>query len=134
MWWAYLLILGNTIFNVSGNVFFKLSADSNFVGDFALWQVVGNTLTTIGVISYSLSMKKLPLHIAYPLAQALQVIGVTIVVGLVIFNESISLINWFGVALIASGVVIFSLKPKEDEETEKIEPHTTEVSTQIGEQ
>ncbi len=119
MWWAYLLILGNTIFNVSGNVFIKMSADSADAGGFALWQVIGNLLTGIGVASYSLSMKKLPLHIAYPLAQGLQVLGVTIVAGLIIFQESISLLNWAGVALITAGIVIFSLKPKEDSANEK---------------
>jgi multidrug transporter EmrE-like cation transporter len=130
MWWAYLLILGNTLFNVSGNVFIKLSADSASAGGFALWQVVGNLLTGVGVVSYSLSMKKLPLHIAYPLAQGLQVIGVTVVAGLIIFREDISLVNWAGVALITAGIVLFSLR--QNETTEIIEEKATTDASAVA--
>jgi len=133
MWWAYLLILGNTIFNVSGNVFIKMSADSANAGGFALWQVVGNALTWVGVVSYSLSMKKLPLHVAYPLAQGLQVIGVTVIAALIIFKEQITILNWMGVAFITAGIVIFSLKPKDDNSNEKSKAKTAELSNVSGE-
>jgi len=76
---------------------------------FLLWQMAGNLSAFTGTLSYTFSMRYLPLHVAYPLTQGLSVVGVTLIAARLFFNETILPAQWLGVLFIAGGIFFLSL-------------------------
>jgi multidrug transporter EmrE-like cation transporter len=103
-------ILGHTAMNVLSNIFYKRSAMVKGVARFGLWQIIAGTFSFIGVISYTFSLKYLPVSIAFPVTQGLAVIAVTIIGASLVYKEKIRGRYWLGVALITLGILFVSIR------------------------
>ena len=103
------LILGHTAMNVLSNIFYKKSAMVKGVGRFGLWQLIAGTFSFVGVLSYTFSLRYLPVSVAFPVTQGLAVVGVTIIGAWLVYKERIMKIQWMAIALVAGGILLVSL-------------------------
>ncbi|GAP01180.1 small multidrug resistance protein [Fructobacillus fructosus] len=98
MTWLYLTLAG--VFEVVWATSMKLS---NGFGN-VWWSVV----TFIGMILsfglLALSLKELPMSLAYPVWTGVGAVG-SIVVGVLFFGDKISLLTWLFVALLIIGII-----------------------------
>lgn len=104
-----LLLLANMAANTGAHVSFKRSALSSGAKWFILWQVVGNLAAFGGTVAYTAILRRVSLHVAYPLTEGLTAVGVLMVGSLVLFRERIPPLAWAGTGLIVLGIVLFSL-------------------------
>jgi len=102
------LIFVNFLFNIVANASFKLSTLSGNLRGFVTWQVIGNLAGFITVITLTVLLRYLPLHVAFPVTTGLAVIGVQIVSGRLFFGESITLSEWLGTFLVIIGIVLLT--------------------------
>jgi len=103
------LILLYLIFTVVSNIGFKRSAASSGLRDFLRWQVVGNVAGFLAVLTLTLLLRFIPLHLAYAFTAGLGFVAVQFVGAHLVFGEAITTGQWLGIALIAGGVVMVSL-------------------------
>ncbi len=103
------LILSNLIFTVASNIGFKLSADSAGWQSFLWWQVVGNSAGFLSVITFTFLLRLVSLHLAWAVTAGFGFALVEILGARFFFHEAITAWQWFGVALITSGIFIVSL-------------------------
>jgi drug/metabolite transporter (DMT)-like permease len=103
------LILSNLIFTVASNIGFKLSADSAGWQSFLWWQVVGNTAGFLSVITFTFLLRLVSLHLAWAVTAGFGFALVEVLGARFFFHEAITTWQWFGVALITSGIFIVSL-------------------------
>jgi multidrug transporter EmrE-like cation transporter len=96
----------NLVFNVVANASFKVSASSTNWRAFLLWQVIGNLAGLITVLTLTALLRYIPLAVAYPVTVGLAVIGVQVVGALILFRETISLMQWVGTLLIVMGILL----------------------------
>jgi multidrug transporter EmrE-like cation transporter len=127
---AILFILGHTLFNTIAITCLKVSAQASTAWIFIIWQAVGNFSSFIGALSYTMSMRSLPLHVAYPLTQGLSVLGVTLISSQIIFNEYIALHQWCGIFLVIMGIFLISM-PSRAKTTLAVET-SNETASPIG--
>ncbi len=66
----------------------------------------GQPLGFIAVLIFTLLLRYLPLHIAFPLVQGLAIIGIQVIAASWLFHEGISPAYWLGTALIVAGILI----------------------------
>jgi multidrug transporter EmrE-like cation transporter len=76
---------------------------------------VGNLAGLLGVLTYTGVLKKLPLHLGFPLTQGLVAIGVLLVGSLCIFRESFTLNQIIGCVLVLGGVMVLGLRATHSE-------------------
>jgi len=107
---SLVLIVFNFIFNVLANVGFKLSTLGHGWKHVLMWQAVGNLAGLITVITLTLLLKYMPLHIAFPLTTGLSVIGVSLIGSGLIFHEEVTPSHWLGTLLVTLGIVFLSRK------------------------
>lgn len=98
------LIILNLLFNIVANASFKISAGSSNLRGFLSWQVVGNLAGFITVITLTVMLRYLPLHVAFPVTTGLAVIGVQMISGRLFFGESVSSSDWLGTFLVVLGI------------------------------
>jgi multidrug transporter EmrE-like cation transporter len=103
------LILSNLIFTVASNIGFKLSADSAGWQGFLWWQVVGNIAGFLSVITFTVLLRMISLHVAWAVTAGFGFALVEVLGARFFFHEAITTWQWFGVALITSGIFIVSL-------------------------
>lgn len=104
-----LLLLANMAANTTAHIFFKRSSAGGGATRFLCWQAAGNIASFLGVIAYTVLLKRIPLHAAYPLTEGLTAIGVLVAGSLLIYKERIRSIAWAGASLVLAGIVLFSL-------------------------
>ncbi len=104
-----LLLLADLVANTGAHISFKLSAGKRKAKGFLFWQVIGNLAAFLGVLAYTLVLKTIPLHVAYPLTEGLTSVGVLLVGGLLVLKERIRPIAWVGAGLVLAGIALFSL-------------------------
>ncbi len=109
-----LLLLADMTANTGAHICFKLSAAAEEdrrrrVRRFLLWQAAGNLAAFGGVLVYTVLLKGMSLHVAYPLTEGMTAVGVQIVGGMLVFRERVPLLAWVGTGLILSGIVLLSL-------------------------
>lgn len=109
---AIFFILGHTLCSTLANICFKYSSASDTVVLFVLWQAFGNVAAFVGSISYSLALRHLPLHVAFPIVQGLAVTSVTVFGAFLVFQEVIRPSQWLGISMIAGGIVLMSYRVK----------------------
>jgi multidrug transporter EmrE-like cation transporter len=100
------LIVANIFFNVVANIGFKFSAESTTLRGFLIWQVLGNLAGLITVITLTLLLRFLPLHIAFPVTTGLSLLCVQVLAAGLFFGETITSVQWLGTLLIVCGVVL----------------------------
>lgn len=98
---------------VTSNVGFKLSAGSQNWREFLAWQVMANLAGLVGVISFTLLLKFIPLYLAYGIFMGLGFVAVQVVAARLLFKERILSIQWIGVAFIVLGIFLIALGRKE---------------------
>jgi len=104
-----LLLLADLTANTGAHISLKLSAGKKGFRGFLLWQVLGNLAGFLGVLAYTLLLRTMPLHVAYPLTEGLTSVGVLLVGGLLVLKETIRPAAWVGAGLILVGIALFSL-------------------------
>jgi multidrug transporter EmrE-like cation transporter len=104
------LILTNIFFIVVSNVALKWSAASHGLRDFLWWQVVGNVAGFLGVLAFTFLLRLVPLYLAYAFTAGLGFVSVQVIGARLIFGEAITANQWLGIAFIASGVILVSLR------------------------
>ena len=104
-----LLLVANLGANTAGHICLKRSAGGGGARKFLFWQVLGNLGGFLGVLAFTGLLRRMSLHVAYPLTEGLTAIGVQMVGSLFIFRERISLTAWAGTGLILAGITLFSL-------------------------
>lgn len=103
------LILVHTLTSSLATIGFKLST-SGGVKQFLFWQVAANLTSFLGVLALSWVYKTVPVHIAYPLSQALVILSIQIVVARLVFREAITPWQWAGTAFILVGIVLVTMQ------------------------
>lgn len=107
---SLVLIVVNLIFNILSNVGFKFSILGHGWRHVLGWQVVGNLAGLVTVITLTLLLKYMPLHVAFPLTTGLSVIGISVIASGLIFHEDVTPSHWLGTILITLGIVFLSRK------------------------
>nr|MBC7245782.1 hypothetical protein [Chloroflexota bacterium] len=106
------LIVLNLLCILFSQVSFKWSAISSNSSDwkgFLRWQIIGNVLGFVSVLSLTALLKFIPLHHATAISMGLGFVLVQVIGARLIFHESISRTSWSGAGLIATGIVLVSL-------------------------
>ena len=104
-----LLLLADVTANTGAHLCLKRSAISSRARLFLLWQVAGNLAALLGTMAYTVLLRGMSLHVAYPLTEGLTAVSVQLVGGLIVFRERIPPLAWAGTGLILSGIVLVSL-------------------------
>jgi multidrug transporter EmrE-like cation transporter len=104
-----LLLAVTAAANTAAHIMFKRSAAAQARKRFLFWQVIGNLVSFLGVIAYTVLLKRMPLHSAYPLAEGLTAVGVLAVGSLLVFRETVRPVAWVGAGLVLAGIALFSL-------------------------
>jgi multidrug transporter EmrE-like cation transporter len=99
----------NLIFQVISNIGFKLSADSAGWQGFLWWQVVANVTGFLSVIAFTFLLRLLSLHVAFAVTAGFGFALVQVLGARFVFHEAITGWQWFGIALITSGIFVVSL-------------------------
>jgi multidrug transporter EmrE-like cation transporter len=103
------LTLSNLVFTVVSNIGFKLSADSTAWQTFLWWQVVGNIAGFLAVITFTVLLRLISLHVAWAVTAGFGFALVEVFGARFFFHEAITSWQWFGVALITGGILVVSL-------------------------
>jgi multidrug transporter EmrE-like cation transporter len=106
---TFLLLFADATANTGAHIFLKRSAEPRGVRAFILWQAAGNLAAFLGVLAYTVLLRGMSLHVAYPLTEGVTAIGVQLIGGIVVFRERIPPLALAGTGLILSGIVLFSL-------------------------
>jgi len=70
----------------AANVLLNLSAHAATTRLFLLFQAAGNLAGLGGVLAYTWLMRRMPLHVAFPLTRGVGVLGVQLVGALLVFH------------------------------------------------
>ena len=103
------LIFLNVVLQTIANVGFKWSALSDKLKGFLTWQVVGNVSGFMGVLVLTYVMRFVPLSQAVAFSWGLGFIATEVVGARFILRETITAMQWMGVALITGGILLVSL-------------------------
>lgn len=103
MAWLYLVLAG--IFEIGWPLGFKLASTSNYKLAYILG--AGACMAFSGVLLY-LAQKQIPIGTAYAVWTGIGGAG-TFIVGVLFFNDAITLLRVLGVALIVGGVVVLKI-------------------------
>jgi len=107
---GYLLLLVSIIFEVAGSAFLKLTNGfTNLVPSILLIVCYAVSFTTFVFV-----LKTIPLSVGYSIWAGLGTAGAALV-GILFFNEFLSSLNFFGLIVIISGVVLMNLNKKSDD-------------------
>ena len=104
MAWLYLFVAG--LLETGWSASLKSSSESPSI----LLIASTATLVLLSMGFLALSLKTLPLGVAYPIWTGIGSVG-SVVAGAVLFREQLHLNSMIGVALICLGILLVSLKP-----------------------
>ena len=104
-----LLVVVYVAVSCFSNVAYKYSVAGG-LKNLLTWQILANTVGILGVVSLSWLYKLIPIHIAYPVVQALLIVSIQVVAARLIFKESISTWQWTGTGLIVLGMFLIAVR------------------------
>lgn len=109
---AIVLAVGlNLVMVVVSNLCFRWSAGAPAWRAFLGYQIAGNLAGLVAVLALTFVLRYLPLNMAYALTAGLGFVLVQVVASRLVLGESVTVLQWAGVALIVLGIVlIFSGK------------------------
>jgi len=93
----------------AANALLKLSADANGVWLFIVFQAAGNLAGLAAVLLYTGLLRKMPLHVAFPLSRGVGVLGVQLAASLLFFGERFKPTEAAGAAVVAVGIILVGL-------------------------
>jgi multidrug transporter EmrE-like cation transporter len=104
------VFLGLTIvFQSAAHILLRFAADTTPVWAFIAFSV-GNLAGLVGVLTYTGLLKKLPLHLGFPLTQGFVALGVLFIGSFCIFHESFTRNEIIGCSLVLLGVILLGLR------------------------
>ena len=103
MSWVYLFIA--SIFEMGWPLGFKLAYMTNYKLAWILFAII--TMTLSGYFLF-IAQKQIPIGTAYAVWTGIGTVG-TFLIGVLFFNDALSLLRFFGVILILSGVILLKL-------------------------
>jgi undecaprenyl phosphate-alpha-L-ara4N flippase subunit ArnE len=106
-----LLVVTYVAVSTFSNVAYKLSV-SGGVRNLLTWQILANVVGILGVVSLSWLYKLIPMHIAYPVVQALLIVSIQVVAARLIFKENITVWQWIGTGLVVLGIFLIATRGK----------------------
>jgi O-acetylserine/cysteine efflux transporter len=106
---AALLLILYAVLVTASNALVKISAGAAWFWPFILPFAAGNVAGLGGVLIYSLMLKSMPLHIAFPLTRGFGVLGVQLAATLLLFNETLRPAEIAGAVLVTAGIILTSL-------------------------
>ena len=106
-----LLIVTFVAVSTFSNVAYKLSV-SGGARNLLIWQILANTVGILGVVAVSWLYKLIPMHIAYPVVQALLIVSIQVVAARLIFKENITVWQWIGTGLVVLGIFLIATRGK----------------------
>ena len=109
-WRVPALVLAYIALAVLENTGYKLSADSSHWKRFLLWQIVGDLSGFLSVLSLTALFRLVPMHVAFPVTQALAVVAVQVLAARLLFRETIAPVQWAGTALLVAGIAKVSAR------------------------
>ena len=104
MAWIYLVIAA--LFEVGWPIGLKLAQTPSFAK--YLWIIFAIIAMALSGVFLFLAQKQIPIGTAYAIWTGLGTIG-TFCIGIIFFNDAASLLRFFGMLLILSGVIILKL-------------------------
>ena len=104
-----LLVVVYAVFVTAANVLMKLSAGAGAPWPTLLLLAGGNLLGFAGILTYTLLLRALPLHVAFPLSRGAAVLGVQLAASLIVFHEALRPTEAAGAALVLAGIVLAGL-------------------------
>ncbi len=107
-----LLLAVYFVFVTGANILLKRSAEAPSVIPFLLLQLGGNLAGFVGILAYTWLMRRMPLHIAFPLTQGVAVLGVQLVASVVVFREAFTPKEAVGSALVAAGIIFVGISAR----------------------
>jgi len=102
-YWIYLLLAG--IFEIGWPLGLKLASISNYKYLGFFFSFI--TITISGLLLW-VSLKEIPIGVAYAVWTGIGAVG-TFVIGVVFFNDPISILKWLGVVAIVSGIILLKI-------------------------
>jgi multidrug transporter EmrE-like cation transporter len=97
------------IFVTAANSLLKLSANAHGVVPFLLYQAGGNLAGLAGILVYTGLMRRMPLHLAFPLSRGAGVLGVQLVASMLIFHEAFRPTEVAAMAVVAAGIIVVGM-------------------------
>jgi multidrug transporter EmrE-like cation transporter len=104
-----LLVVVYAAFVTAANVLMKLSAGASALWPSLLLMTAGNFIGFVGILTYTLLLRTLPLHVAFPLTRGAAVLGVQLAASLIVFHEALRPTEAAGAALVVAGIVLAGL-------------------------
>ena len=105
MAWIYLVVAA--LFEVGWPIGLKLAQTPHPIAK-SLWIIFAIIAMALSGVFLFLAQKQIPIGTAYAIWTGLGTIG-TFCIGIIFFNDAASLLRFFGVLLILSGVIILKL-------------------------
>ena len=93
----------------AANALLKLSADANGVWLFIVFQAAGNLAGLAAVLLYTGLLRRMPLHVAFPLSRGVGVLGVQLAASVLIFGERFKPTEAAGAAVVAVGIILVGM-------------------------
>jgi multidrug transporter EmrE-like cation transporter len=107
----YLLLFGTTGLIALGQVLFKLSAGHDpghpWAFLFSPIFIAAVAIYGLATLTWIFALRQFPISVAYPM-QALAIV-VVLVVGVLVFRESLSVMQWVGIGAIVAGMLALTL-------------------------
>lgn len=112
---ALLLILYAVCVTAS-NALVKLSSGADWFWPFLLPFAGGNIAGLCGVLVYTLLLRRMPLHAAFPLTRGMGVLGVQLGAAVLLFHEALRPTEIAGAVVVTAGIILAGLggTPKAD--------------------
>ena len=104
-----LLVVVYAAFVTTANVLMKLSAGAGALWPSLLLLAAGNLVGFAGILTYTLLLRTLPLHVAFPLTRGAAVLAVQLASSLIVFHEALRPTEAAGAALVVAGIVLAGL-------------------------
>jgi multidrug transporter EmrE-like cation transporter len=106
-----LLVVAYVAVSCFANIGYKLST-SGGMKNLLIWQIVANTVGFFGVVTLTWLYKLIPMHLAYPLTQALVILSIQVIAARLIFKEQITWTQWAGTSLIVLGIILVTARAR----------------------
>lgn len=107
----YLLLFGTTGLLALGQVLFKLSANHEpgqaWAFLFSPIFIAAITIYGVATLSWIFALRQFPISVAYPM-QALAIV-VVLMISVVFFRESLSVVQWGGIGAILIGMLALAM-------------------------
>jgi multidrug transporter EmrE-like cation transporter len=97
------------IFVTAANALLKLSANASDVWLFLVFQAAGNLAGLGGVLLYTGLLRRMPLHLAFPLSRGVGVLGVQLFASLLVFREVFKPTEAVGALVVAAGIILVGI-------------------------